>query len=426
MSDFNKLLKAIATGDKSGIPAPNTAMEKYLGRLAGTYTGSLPVPQNEMERNMRKIAERGMGIVLPVLTNPATGAQILAGFEAIDETGAILPGGIIVEDATVTPSAVEQTVEPQEGALLGYVTIEGDANLAPENIKAGVSIFGVEGTVEDGGGGADGTITDASYLFAENRRLNDMETLLPLVKAPSDMRYMFYNSDELVSVDLSHVDTSNVAEMGHIFVGCTSLTEILGFSAVTQIAADLPCGSEYDDTLSPLKRLTFRTDMPDYQTAYHGLLDIQYCSFEREDLVALFNTLPESSLPTIGVTFESRSAVSMITQYYEDRNTSLTVIDAEGIVYHTNPMGVANLSKETGTLTDEDGTSRAPTFPITVCGSWLEHSNYISTPDLYFKVIITGNPGVTGLLPDGVTACETISDDERALVTARGWTLVEA
>ena len=166
--------------------------------------------------------------------------------------------------------------------------------------------------------------------------------------------------------------------------------------------------------------------MPDYQTAYHGLLDIQYCSFEREDLVALFNTLPESSLPTIGVTFESRSAVSMITQYYEDPYTSLTVIDAEGIVYHTNPLGVANLSRATGTLTDEDGTSRAPTFPMTVCGSWLEHSNYISTPDLYFKVIITGNPGVTGLLPDGVTACETITDEDRALVTARGWTLIEA
>lgn len=153
MSDFNKLLKAIATGDKAGVVAPNTAMEKYLGRLAGTYTGPLPVPKNEMERYMLKLAERGMGVILPALTNPATAAQILAGFEAIDQNGDILPGGIIVEDATVTPSAVEQKVEPQEGSLLGYVTVEGDANLTPANIKKGISIFGVNGAMEEGSGG---------------------------------------------------------------------------------------------------------------------------------------------------------------------------------------------------------------------------------------------------------------------------------
>ena len=95
MSDFNKLLKAIATGDKAGAAAPNTAMEKYLARLAGTYTGPLPEPRNEMEKYLLKIAERGMGVTLPELTNPATVEQILAGFEGIGENGEVLVGTMV-------------------------------------------------------------------------------------------------------------------------------------------------------------------------------------------------------------------------------------------------------------------------------------------------------------------------------------------
>ena len=37
---------------------------------------------------------------------------------------------------------------------------------------------------------------------------------------------MFYGCDDIIEIDLSHFDTSNVKDMGYMFSGCTSLTSL--------------------------------------------------------------------------------------------------------------------------------------------------------------------------------------------------------
>ena len=54
--------------------------------------------------------------------------------------------------ATITPGTTAQTAVASGRYTTGAVQVAGDANLAPENIAEGVSIFGVTGTHSGGGG----------------------------------------------------------------------------------------------------------------------------------------------------------------------------------------------------------------------------------------------------------------------------------
>ena len=94
-----------------------------------------------------------------------TGSKMLSGTVAYKSAGKVT--GTIQSQAaqTITPGTADKTIASGK-YLSGAQTIKGDANLLAENIKNGVSIFGVTGTYEssDSSGGknvAQGTITGA-------------------------------------------------------------------------------------------------------------------------------------------------------------------------------------------------------------------------------------------------------------------------
>ena len=73
----------------------------------------------------------------------------------------------VLQAKSVTPSAVQQIITADGGYDgLNRVTVTGDANLVPENIMSGVSIFGVEGSASGGGGAETFTLTlDGTNFF---------------------------------------------------------------------------------------------------------------------------------------------------------------------------------------------------------------------------------------------------------------------
>ena len=87
--------------------------------------------------------------------------------------------------ATYTPGTSDQTIASGQ-YLIGVQTIQGDANLVAENIKSGVSIFGVEGTMTSGGGAQEvrKTDLDGSCLTRTNASGNSGTTNLSF-KFPS-------------------------------------------------------------------------------------------------------------------------------------------------------------------------------------------------------------------------------------------------
>lgn len=72
--------------------------------------------------------------------------------------GTSVTGNVATQAAqTITPTTTDQTIASGK-YLTGVQTIKGDANLIAENIKEGVSIFGVTGTHAGGGGGTTKTV----------------------------------------------------------------------------------------------------------------------------------------------------------------------------------------------------------------------------------------------------------------------------
>ena len=103
-----------------------------------------------------------------MIFNPSanvTANKMLKDTVAFGQTGKVTGTIDSISAQTITPGASDKTIASGK-YLSGTQTIKGDANLLAENIKNGISIFGVTGTYESSGssGGknvAQGTITGA-------------------------------------------------------------------------------------------------------------------------------------------------------------------------------------------------------------------------------------------------------------------------
>ena len=76
---------------------------------------------------------------------PSSSEQIINAGQYL--AGAQTIAAVSTEEKSATPSAAEQEVVPTAGKFLSKVTVGGDANLIADNIKSGVSIFGVQGAL---------------------------------------------------------------------------------------------------------------------------------------------------------------------------------------------------------------------------------------------------------------------------------------
>lgn len=91
---------------------------------------------------------------------PTTSVQTITPDTNYDGLSQVVVEAIQTQTKTVTPSAANKTVTPDTGKFLTSVTVNGDANLVSDNIKEGVSIFGVSGAYAgSGGSGGDGNET---------------------------------------------------------------------------------------------------------------------------------------------------------------------------------------------------------------------------------------------------------------------------
>lgn len=172
-----------------------------------------------------------------------------------------------------------------------------------------------------GGGSGDFEITHCDYLFdgARGKLYNE---LLAFVKKPTSAMYMFNETegvDEITlegvdfskckmfncmfyytkakRVDVSSMDMSGMSSGGanYIFRACEA-EEILGVGRNTNINYNFR--DWLMDISTNLKRLTISP----YAKGMNQPIDIENCSFTRETMVELFNSLPATCTSTITIT----------------------------------------------------------------------------------------------------------------------------
>ena len=127
------------------------------------------------------------------------------------------------ETFNVQPTTSEQTITPTEGSVFSGGTVHAvtsaiDGNIQPENIKEGVSILGVEGTLS---AGSDVFVVPPEIRFAYSK-FTEIPSNFDFSNI-TDLNSMFYSCKQLTTIPL--LDTSKVTDMGNMLSG-TQLTTI--------------------------------------------------------------------------------------------------------------------------------------------------------------------------------------------------------
>ena len=166
-------------------------------------------------------------------------------------------------------------------------------------------------------------VTNMNEVFGSCLLLTSLDLSSWDTSNVTDMGNVFTNCQALTSLSLSSWDTSKTTNMYGLFNQCTVLTEILGFSAMNKAGLSITFPSGSSSKVYALKRLTFRTDLPDGVYSIRSAINIKYCSFERDGMVEMFNTLPDVS----GLTHSASYKTITITGNPCVTNATLTAED---------------------------------------------------------------------------------------------------
>lgn len=148
-----------AEGDTNTSDATATAAEIFQGKIAYAQgrklTGTFTIDE-ELNTQDDLIAQ-----IATALEGKAAGGEQATPEISVSSNGLITATAGVKSSTyqmafqparTIIPSAVSQVAVSSGYYTGGNITVAGDSNLVAGNIKSGVSIFGVSGTLESGGG----------------------------------------------------------------------------------------------------------------------------------------------------------------------------------------------------------------------------------------------------------------------------------
>lgn len=130
-----------------------------------------------------------------------------------------------LEEKTVNPTTNVQIITADTDydglsqVTVNAVTSDIDSNIVAENIKEGVSILGVTGTLAESSGGGEMPSITTDERFLINAIAEPTDT--------SDLSYSFQNWTNLIKLDLTYYEIDpEFTPMDCMFSGCTNLVAL--------------------------------------------------------------------------------------------------------------------------------------------------------------------------------------------------------
>lgn len=295
------------------------------------------------------------------------------------------------------------------------------------------------------GGGSSAEIKDCSYLFANDgggyaseMRVAEIETIMPLVKKPTKATRMFYGwstGKGPAEVDLSKTDWSECTDFRGMFCGnrtikkvdlssvdmskCNSSSAVEDIFDSQNYALEEVVGAFHNlkketklrvtiignvSKLLPLKRFTFAPDIGLPISCYPEPLAFMYCSIHRNAMVELFESLPVNTQggsyamlkikgnPCVaGGEYTLKSGSKTVNSYDELCALFADIPADTEITLNINNEGMRSYSQLEGALFELE----ERTYPLMVAWN------------------------------DTTYEAEMLTDEDRAIATNKGWTIVE-
>lgn len=156
------------------------------------------------------------------------------------------------QSKTVSPSTSQQTVSPDSGKLLSSVVISGDSDLVAGNIKKGIDIFGVLGTMVEGIAFEDISrftkVAVDTFTFASDQNLGSNITLTHSLGVKPEVVLLFSKTKPdirncIVEMLQSAVGTYAYEELNHVTTHVSTGAFMLETTQVVASTSLIPTSS---------------------------------------------------------------------------------------------------------------------------------------------------------------------------------------